>query len=99
MTRQGAGSSGLQQSRGGMRHRIDRSGSARAGIASRDRKRVADDRFNDPAIGRGRQSVTNTEVHIEHAELEIRNQEQTMLLIGKLREVSDLAKVCIIFEA
>src|ERR1700690_4046076 len=92
----GAASSGLQKSRGGVRHRIDGSGSAtltRVRIASRDRKRVADDRLDNPAIGRLRQAVTHAEVHVEDAELEIRNQEQRVLLMGELGEVPDLAEI------
>src|ERR1017187_1277034 len=95
-------SSGLRQSHGGVRHRIDRTGAggafARAGIASRHRKCIAHDRLDDETIGGRRQSKTQAEVYAEVAEFEIRDGEQGVLLIGKLRKVSDLAKVGVIFE-
>src|ERR1700738_3705599 len=97
-----ADSSGLSESRGGVRHRIDGPGRAgavaRAGIASRDRKRVSQNRLDDEAIGRRRQSVAERESDVKDAELEIRNGDQGVLLVGKLCEVADPAKVRIIFE-
>src|ERR1019366_7127736 len=95
-------SSGVRDSRRGVRHRIDRTGAggafARGGITSRHRKCIAHDRLDDETIGRRCQSVTNAEVHVKDAELEIGHGEQSVLLIGKLRKVPDLAKVGIIFE-
>jgi hypothetical protein len=84
-----------------VRHRIDGSAGAafaRVGFASGDRKRISQDRLDDSAIGPGRQSVTDAEVHIQDAEFEVGNQEQGVLLIGKLGEVPDLAEVRVIFE-
>src|ERR1700682_2183824 len=95
-------SSGLGEPRGGVRHRIDRSGGvgavAGAGITPRNWKRVPHDGLDDPAVGGRRQSVTHAEVDAKVAELEIRHGEQRVLLIGRLCEVPDLAEVGIIFE-
>src|SRR6266851_853731 len=80
-------SSGLGQARGGARHRIDRPGSAGAfapTIAFGYREFVSHDRLDDEAIGPRRQPVTNTEVHVKDAELEIRHGEQGVLLIGSI---------------
>lgn len=61
-----------------MRHRIDGSGTAAlacALIAAGHRKGIAKDGLDYPAVGSRRQSVTDAEIHIHNAELEIRNQE------------------------
>src|ERR1035438_8655981 len=72
--------SGLKGSRGGVRHRVDRPGKGGAIAAGRtaagDRKCISHNGLDDPAIGRRRQSVTNTEVHVKDAELEIGHGEQ-----------------------
>src|SRR5260370_30296724 len=91
-------SSGLSESRGSVRHRIDGSAFALGGIGSRDRKRVPPDGLDDESVGRRRHSVANAEVHVKDAELEIGNGEQGVLLIRKLWEGPDLAKVGVIFE-
>src|ERR1035437_1449935 len=95
--------SGVRDSHRGVRHRIDRTGAggafARAGITSRHRKCIAHDRLDDEAIGRRCQSVTNAEVHVKDAELEIGHGEQSVLLFGKFCKIPDLAKVGVIFES
>ena len=84
-----------------MRHRIDRSRSRGtfASIASGDRERISNNRLDDEAIGSRRQAVTDAEVDVKDAELEIRYGEQSVLLTGKLGEITDLAEVGVIFEA
>jgi hypothetical protein len=84
-----------------VRHWIDRSRSrgAFASIASEYRERISNDRLDDEAIGSRCQAVTYAEVDVKDAELEIRHGEKSVLLIGKLGKISDLAEISVIFEA
>jgi len=63
------------------------------GAASGHRESVPDDGLDDPAVRRGRQPVPDAEIHVEDTELKIGYREQSVLLVGKLGEVADLAEV------
>jgi hypothetical protein len=68
-------------------------------IFSRHWKSIANDGFDNQAIRGRRQSITDTQIHVEHAELEVGNGKQSMLLVRQLGEIPDLSEICIIFEA
>ena len=75
-----------------MRHRIDRTGGAVAGVFAGHWERVSDDGLDHPAIGGWSQSIANAEVHIEKGDLEVGHGEQCVPLLIQRFEVADLAK-------
>src|SRR6516164_3360449 len=68
-------------------------------VLSWNRKRIAQDRLNDKAVRSRREAVAGAKLNVDRSHFEIRDCKQLVALLLQRQKITDLAVVCVVFEA